>query len=78
MREPLWFTGESGIRTHGDISATFDFESSALDQLSHLSFPVVAAPQALRGGILHIQAADVKQFLLLFSIGDARSELISP
>ena len=31
-------TGESGIRTHGDISATLDFESSALDQLSHLSF----------------------------------------
>ncbi len=29
--------GESGIRTHGDISATLDFESSALDQLSHLS-----------------------------------------
>ena len=31
------FSGESGIRTHGDISATLDFESSALDQLSHLS-----------------------------------------
>ena len=30
-------SGESGIRTHGDISATLDFESSALDQLSHLS-----------------------------------------
>ena len=29
--------GERGIRTLGDISATFDFESSALDQLSHLS-----------------------------------------
>ena len=32
-----FFNGESGIRTHGDISATLDFESSALDQLSHLS-----------------------------------------
>ena len=31
------FDGERGIRTLGDISATFDFESSALDQLSHLS-----------------------------------------
>lgn len=30
-------SGERGIRTLGDISATFDFESSALDQLSHLS-----------------------------------------
>lgn len=30
-------SGESGIRTHGDISTTLDFESSALDQLSHLS-----------------------------------------
>ena len=29
--------GERGIRTLGDISATLDFESSALDQLSHLS-----------------------------------------
>ncbi len=34
--------GESGIRTHGDISATLDFESSALDQLSHLSTCVCA------------------------------------
>ena len=33
------FYGKSGIRTHGDISATLDFESSALDQLSHLSEP---------------------------------------
>ncbi len=33
----LLSSGESGIRTHGDISATLDFESSALDQLSHLS-----------------------------------------
>ena len=33
--------GESGIRTHGDISATLDFESSALDQLSHLSLYAV-------------------------------------
>ncbi len=39
----LTFTGsgESGIRTHGDISATLDFESSALDQLSHLSMYAV-------------------------------------
>lgn len=29
--------GESGIRTHGTVTRTFDFESSALDQLSHLS-----------------------------------------
>ena len=33
-------SGESGIRTHGDISTTLDFESSALDQLSHLSLCV--------------------------------------
>ena len=32
-----FLSGERGIRTLGDISATFDFESSALDQLSHLS-----------------------------------------
>ena len=38
--ETLDFNGESGIRTHGDISATLDFESSALDQLSHLSFAI--------------------------------------
>ena len=30
-------SGEKGIRTLGDIPATLDFESSALDQLSHLS-----------------------------------------
>ena len=36
-REGSEKSGESGIRTHGDISATLDFESSALDQLSHLS-----------------------------------------
>ncbi len=39
--------GESGIRTHGDISATLDFESSALDQLSHLSFELQRAYSAL-------------------------------
>ncbi len=38
-----FFYGESGIRTHGDISATLDFESSALDQLSHLSSKQSAA-----------------------------------
>lgn len=39
--------GESGIRTHGDISATLDFESSALDQLSHLSKLACRAYSAL-------------------------------
>jgi hypothetical protein len=29
--------GESGIRTHGTLPRTLDFESSAFDQLSHLS-----------------------------------------
>ena len=47
-----WLAGESGIRTHGDISATFDFESSALDQLSHLSEKY--------GGIVPCGGADVK------------------
>ena len=40
-RARLLCYGESGIRTHGDISATLDFESSALDQLSHLSLYAV-------------------------------------
>ena len=29
--------GESGIRTHGEYYPTHDFQSCALDQLSHLS-----------------------------------------
>ncbi len=49
--------GESGIRTHGDISATLDFESSALDQLSHLSTVVFA------GHILPVQVVSVKIYL---------------
>lgn len=36
-------SGKRGIRTLGDISATLDFESSALDQLSHLSLPCTNA-----------------------------------
>ncbi len=39
--------GESGIRTHGDISTTLDFESSALDQLSHLSKDTEEEPEKL-------------------------------
>ena len=36
----LTYGGESGIRTHGTtVSGTLDFESSAFDQLSHLSAP---------------------------------------
>ncbi len=44
-------SGERGIRTLGDISATLDFESSALDQLSHLSETQ---------GIVPVQGACVK------------------
>ena len=40
QKTPGAASGESGIRTHGDISTTLDFESSALDQLSHLSLCV--------------------------------------
>lgn len=40
-------SGESGIRTHGDISTTLDFESSALDQLSHLSLSRSGAVRVL-------------------------------
>ena len=45
------FDGERGIRTLGDISATFDFESSALDQLSHLSI----AAERTAGNIMRTQ-----------------------
>ena len=38
-RRQQLYGGESGIRTHGTaFSGTLDFESSAFDQLSHLSF----------------------------------------
>lgn len=50
------FYGESGIRTHGDISATLDFESSALDQLSHLSLRSCCA-------ILPVSCLSVKIYL---------------
>ena len=54
-------SGESGIRTHGDISATLDFESSALDQLSHLSLRYCR----LNGGqIVPFSRSSVKQFLV--------------
>ncbi len=47
--------GESGIRTHGDISATLDFESSALDQLSHLSKIGQVMWRDYEGGMLGCQ-----------------------
>ena len=37
IKNPSRFGGEKGIRTLGDVSATHDFQSCALDQLSHLS-----------------------------------------
>ncbi len=48
--------GERGIRTLGDISATLDFESSALDQLSHLSL----APHANGRRIMPLRFINVK------------------
>ena len=58
----FYLPGESGIRTHGDISATLDFESSALDQLSHLSLCAVR-------GVLCLFLLLVSRFIWLADTG---------
>ena len=58
-RGPWWapfIGGEGGIRTHGTVARTLDFESSPFGQLRHLS-------KSVEGGILLGIAPDANEWL---------------